>query len=84
MMLQFRDLVEVLPLSISNHDILHKALLYSDAKASATKYQESKGILFMAFSKADLGSWVKKPLEQDMFQAQVTKATEEENGSAPQ
>uniref|UniRef100_A0A8C8VN19 Adenosine deaminase RNA specific B2 (inactive) n=1 Tax=Pelusios castaneus TaxID=367368 RepID=A0A8C8VN19_9SAUR len=42
-------------------------LLYSDAKLVAQTYQSVKQQLFKAFQKAGLGTWVKKPPEQDQF-----------------
>ena len=41
---------------------------YSQAKATAHKYQEAKQVFYQAFKKAQLGTWVKKPMEQDEFQ----------------
>ncbi len=40
---------------------------YSVAKSAARDFQEAKKQLFAAFRKANLGSWVKKPMEQDEF-----------------
>ena len=42
--------------------------LYGDLKASATTYQAAKATLYQAFMAANLGAWVKKPMEQDMFE----------------
>ncbi|KAF2899998.1 hypothetical protein ILUMI_06191 [Ignelater luminosus] len=41
---------------------------YSEAKLAAGKYNMAKNQLFQAFSKAGLGSWVEKPIEQDQFE----------------
>lgn len=40
---------------------------YSEAKQSARDYQVAKRELFDAFRREDLGSWLKKPIEQDNF-----------------
>jgi hypothetical protein len=42
-------------------------LQYNSAKEAATGFQAAKEQLFSAFKKAELGSWVKKPMEQDEF-----------------
>lgn len=41
--------------------------VYSEAKLVAHTYQSVKQQLFKAFQKAGLGTWVKKPPEQDQF-----------------
>jgi len=41
---------------------------YSQAKATAISYQKAKEAFYQAFQKAQLGTWVKKPMEQDEFQ----------------
>uniref|UniRef100_A0A8B9MYP1 A to I editase domain-containing protein n=1 Tax=Accipiter nisus TaxID=211598 RepID=A0A8B9MYP1_9AVES len=41
--------------------------VYSEAKLVAQTYQSVKQQLFKAFQKAGLGTWVKKPPEQDQF-----------------
>ncbi|XP_069504118.1 double-stranded RNA-specific editase B2 [Ambystoma mexicanum] len=41
--------------------------VYCDAKLVAVMYQSVKQQLFKAFQKAGLGTWVKKPPEQDQF-----------------
>ena len=46
---------------------------YGRAKMASSAFQEAKKELFLAFSKADLGQWVKKPLEQDEFELEWTK-----------
>lgn len=40
---------------------------YSEMKRSAADYQMAKRELFDAFRREDLGSWLKKPMEQDNF-----------------
>lgn len=40
---------------------------YSEAKQAAREYQIAKRELFDAFRREDLGSWLKKPIEQDNF-----------------
>ena len=40
---------------------------YDEAKAASGDFQTAKKRLFEAFEKADLGKWVKKPIEQDQF-----------------
>ncbi|XP_026219321.1 double-stranded RNA-specific editase 1-like isoform X1 [Anabas testudineus] len=40
---------------------------YHEAKQAAVEYHSAKQTLFRAFHKAGLGSWVKKPIEQDQF-----------------
>lgn len=41
--------------------------LYCEAKLGARTYQSVKQQLFKAFQKAGLGTWVRKPPEQDQF-----------------
>ncbi|XP_044280945.1 double-stranded RNA-specific editase B2 [Varanus komodoensis] len=41
--------------------------MYSEAKSVAHTYQSVKQQLFKAFQKAGLGTWVRKPPEQDQF-----------------
>lgn len=40
---------------------------YSETKLTARDYQIAKRELFDAFRREDLGSWLKKPIEQDNF-----------------
>lgn len=40
---------------------------YTETKRTALDYQLAKRELFDAFRREDLGSWLKKPLEQDNF-----------------
>ncbi|KAJ8683653.1 hypothetical protein QAD02_019445 [Eretmocerus hayati] len=44
---------------------------YLDAKASVQDYSLAKRQLKDAFIRAQLGSWVKKPIEQDMFEVEI-------------
>lgn len=41
--------------------------LYCEAKLGARTYQSVKQQLFRAFQKAGLGTWVRKPPEQEQF-----------------
>lgn len=41
--------------------------VYSEAKAAACDYQLAKSRFSTAFMESGLGSWLKKPLEQDQF-----------------
>ena len=47
---------------------------YNLEKEKSVDFQVAKKALVKAFEKADLGSWVKKPIEQDEFQAEVIPA----------
>ncbi|XP_055616319.1 uncharacterized protein LOC129762255 isoform X2 [Toxorhynchites rutilus septentrionalis] len=40
---------------------------YFETKMCVPEYQQAKKELFAAFSKEDLGDWLKKPIEQDQF-----------------
>lgn len=40
---------------------------YGEVKAGVREYQIAKSELFLAFKREDLGSWLKKPMEQDQF-----------------
>lgn len=42
--------------------------IYAEAKVGSKKFQEVKRLLFKAFKDAELGHWVKKPMEQDEFE----------------
>ncbi|XP_053219284.1 double-stranded RNA-specific editase 1 isoform X2 [Podarcis raffonei] len=44
-----------------------KPNMYHEMKQAASEYQTAKECLFKAFSKAGLGAWVEKPIEQDQF-----------------
>lgn len=41
---------------------------YFEAKKASEEFQKAKGELYKAFAKAELGTWVKKPMEQDEFE----------------
>ena len=45
---------------------------YSEAKRASKEFQKAKAELFKAFAKAELGTWVKKPMEQDEFHIDQT------------
>jgi len=42
--------------------------IYNEAKLGSKKFQEVKRLLYKAFKDAELGHWVKKPMEQDDFE----------------
>jgi len=44
-----------------------KQMSYGEVKALSTDYQASKKALHSAFSKAGLGKWISKPMEEDLF-----------------
>ncbi|EAA06512.5 AGAP000185-PA, partial [Anopheles gambiae str. PEST] len=50
---------------------------YFETKMSVAEYQQAKRELFAAFSKEDLGEWLKKPIEQDQFTLIVAKECSE-------
>ena len=50
---------------------------YAEAKNASTNFQTTKSELFKAFSKAELGTWVKKPMEQDEFYVEISKIQKE-------
>ncbi|XP_061384989.1 double-stranded RNA-specific editase Adar isoform X2 [Danaus plexippus] len=50
------------------------SLLYNEAKQLCTTYQLAKSELTGAFSRAQLGRWIKKPLEQDQFVCELLAA----------
>ncbi|KAK4882402.1 hypothetical protein RN001_005721 [Aquatica leii] len=47
-------------------------ILYNEAKESAKNYNVAKKQLLEAFSKAGLGTWVNKPVEQDQFALELS------------
>ena len=49
---------------------------YASAKSGAQDFQAAKTQLFVAFKKAQLGDWVKKPLEQDDFHLELDVESE--------
>ncbi|XP_015513895.1 adenosine deaminase acting on RNA isoform X2 [Neodiprion pinetum] len=52
---------------VDSHNCRH----YFDAKSSVEDYSLAKRQLKDAFVRAQLGSWVKKPIEQDMFEVDI-------------
>ncbi len=44
-----------------------KGMTYADYKGAAVGYQEVKTRILSCFVKAQLGSWIKKPMELDQF-----------------
>uniref|UniRef100_A0A182J6M5 Uncharacterized protein n=1 Tax=Anopheles atroparvus TaxID=41427 RepID=A0A182J6M5_ANOAO len=54
----------------------HVKPTYFETKMSVNEYQQAKRELFAAFSKEDLGDWLKKPIEQDQFTLIVAKDSE--------
>ena len=50
---------------------------YSEAKLASKAFQEAKNQLFAAFKKSELGTWVKKPMEQDEFNVTVASSSTE-------
>ncbi|XP_044580565.1 double-stranded RNA-specific editase Adar isoform X1 [Cotesia glomerata] len=51
-----------------DRDICHQ---YLDAKSTVQDYSHAKRQLKEAFVRAQLGNWVKKPIEQDMFEVDI-------------
>ncbi|XP_068625912.1 double-stranded RNA-specific editase Adar [Battus philenor] len=45
---------------------------YNEAKKLVTTYQEAKECLMESFEKANLGRWIKKPIEQDHFVCDIS------------
>lgn len=48
--------------------------LYGEAKETALQYQHAKNSLIKAFEKSGLGTWVRKPAEQDLFELNSMEA----------
>ncbi|KAJ8958245.1 hypothetical protein NQ318_017388 [Aromia moschata] len=65
---RFAKLVGTLP-SITH--INESPGTYDEAKHAVPSFKMAKECLFTAFKKAQLGSWVTKPIEQDMFELTV-------------
>ena len=59
----FREYLDVWKMSSD----ISPPTVYADAKFLATDYQKMKVCLYETFQKAKLGTWVKKPVEQDQF-----------------
>ena len=53
--------------AIVTQDAAKPPALYSEAKMAVLDYQAAKTALYTTFSKAKLGDWIKKPVEQDDF-----------------
>ncbi|XP_052745655.1 double-stranded RNA-specific editase Adar [Bicyclus anynana] len=49
-------------------------ILYCEAKLLCAPYQEAKDCLINAFDRAQLGRWIKKPVEQDQFLCEILNA----------
>lgn len=47
---------------------------YADAKMGVEDYQQAKSQLMKAFHKSQLGTWLKKPIEQDQFELDLTSS----------
>ncbi|KAK3921835.1 Double-stranded RNA-specific editase 1 [Frankliniella fusca] len=47
--------------------------VYADAKMGVEDYQQAKSQLMKAFLKSNLGTWLKKPIEQDQFELDLVK-----------
>lgn len=62
-----RALSPVPQLSTRPPGLGHVPSAYCEAKLGARTYQATKRQLFRAFQKAGLGTWVRKPPEQDQF-----------------
>ena len=60
---RYKQVIEKLP-DIDNRSVLST---YQDTKTSSFKYQQAKAKFFDVFKKLDLGTWIKKPCEQDLF-----------------
>ena len=46
--------------------------LYGEEKERSKRYQQAKKALFKTFDKSGLGTWMEKPLEQDLFHLDET------------
>ncbi|XP_013792117.1 double-stranded RNA-specific editase 1-like [Limulus polyphemus] len=64
---RFLSLYGKLSLDIKQNDGF-KPHLYSDTKAIVKDYQTVKNQMCKAFQDAGLGTWIKKPVEQDQFE----------------
>ncbi|XP_062537383.1 double-stranded RNA-specific editase Adar isoform X2 [Armigeres subalbatus] len=56
---------------------------YGETKMCVPEYQQAKKELFGAFSKEDLGDWLKKPIEQDQFTLMAPKPEEVSTTATP-
>lgn len=66
-MVHLRPLSPVPQLSTQTPGHVDTPSAYCEAKLGARTYQATKRQLFRAFQKAGLGTWVRKPPEQDQF-----------------
>ncbi|KAK3865949.1 hypothetical protein Pcinc_020765 [Petrolisthes cinctipes] len=64
---RFCELVNHLPTSTEIDAGAIKCLSYGEIKALATCYQTSKKAVVASFSRAGLGVWITKPMEEDSF-----------------
>ncbi|KAG7170814.1 Double-stranded RNA-specific editase 1-like 2 [Homarus americanus] len=64
---KFIDLLDGLPTLTEVDPGAAKCLSYGEIKALATNYQTSKRAVASAFSRAGLGQWISKPMEEDSF-----------------
>lgn len=62
--LRYGELVERLPGISASRQVNGD---YGELKGSVREYQIAKNELTLAFKREDLGSWLKKPIEQDQF-----------------
>ncbi|OWF40581.1 Double-stranded RNA-specific editase 1 [Mizuhopecten yessoensis] len=70
----FSKLYGCLP-SLTSQTVAAKPRTYLEAKGSVIDYQLAKSQLFKTFQTLGLGSWVKKPLEQDQFTLDETQVS---------
>ncbi|XP_060078079.1 double-stranded RNA-specific editase 1-like [Ylistrum balloti] len=68
----FSKLYGCLP-SLTSQTVIAKPRTYSEAKGAVMDYQLAKSQLFKTFQSLGLGSWVKKPIEQDQFTLDPTQ-----------
>jgi len=54
--------------SITQQKVVAQPEVYADAKQGVMEYQLTKQAMAKAFEKCELGTWIKKPLEQDLFE----------------
>lgn len=67
---RFLYLVQKLPTRTGTY-LNNCSNIYGEAKMAVEDYQQSKNQLMKAFLKASLGTWLKKPIEQDQFEVDV-------------
>nr|XP_053629587.1 double-stranded RNA-specific editase 1-like isoform X2 [Cherax quadricarinatus] len=66
-LIRFIDLLDRLPTITEVDPGAAKCLSYGEIKALSTDYQISKRAVVSAFSRAGLGQWISKPMEEDSF-----------------